>query len=153
MEFCTMDQVRRFLEVAPEFEKAIVESGILLIKYWLEVSPEEQTRRLEARIDDPSQDLETVANGPEVLQPMVRLFPGPRRHVQGDRHPLGPVACCEVRRQEARAAQCDHAPSVADPLRGAAIREVVLPKRQKPHGYTDPNYPYKIVPEREWAES
>src|SRR5271165_2967617 len=53
MEFCTMEQVRRFLEVAPEFEKAIVESGILLIKYWLEVTPEEQTRRLEARINDP----------------------------------------------------------------------------------------------------
>jgi polyphosphate kinase len=53
MEFCSMEQVKRFLEVAPEFEKAIVESGILLIKYWLEVSPEEQTRRLEARINDP----------------------------------------------------------------------------------------------------
>src|SRR5271165_548759 len=53
MEFCSMGQVGRFLEVAPEFEKAIVESGINLIKYWLEVSPEEQTRRLEARIDDP----------------------------------------------------------------------------------------------------
>ena len=53
MEFCSMEQVKRFLEVAPEFEKAIVESGIILIKYWLEVSPEEQTRRLEARIDDP----------------------------------------------------------------------------------------------------
>ena len=39
--------------MAPEFEKAIVESGIILIKYWLEVSEEEQTRRLEARIDDP----------------------------------------------------------------------------------------------------
>ena len=39
--------------MTPEFEKAIVESGIVLIKYWLEVSPEEQTRRLEARIDDP----------------------------------------------------------------------------------------------------
>ena len=53
MEFCSMEQVRRFLEVAPAFEKAIVESGILLVKYWLEVSPEEQTRRLEARIKDP----------------------------------------------------------------------------------------------------
>ena len=39
--------------MAPEIEKAIVESGILLLKYWLEVSEEEQTRRLEARIDDP----------------------------------------------------------------------------------------------------
>src|SRR6516165_12162996 len=53
MEFCTIEQTRRFLEVTPEFEKAMVESGIQLIKYWLEVSEEEQTRRLEGRIDDP----------------------------------------------------------------------------------------------------
>jgi polyphosphate kinase 2 len=52
MGLCDMDQVRRFLEVAPLFEKAAVDSGITLIKYWLEVSPEEQTRRLTARIDD-----------------------------------------------------------------------------------------------------
>ena len=48
-----MEQVKRFLEIAPEMEKAIVEFGIILIKYWLEVSEEEQTRRLEGRIDDP----------------------------------------------------------------------------------------------------
>src|SRR3984893_10894111 len=53
MEFSTMEQVKRFLEVTPAVEKAIIESGIILIKYWLEVSEEEQTRRLEARIDDP----------------------------------------------------------------------------------------------------
>ena len=52
MGFCTVDQVRRFLEIVPLFEKTVVESGIILSKYWLEVSPEEQTRRLEARIDD-----------------------------------------------------------------------------------------------------
>ena len=42
----------RFLSVVPQFEKMMVESGIILLKYWLEVSPEEQTRRLKARIDD-----------------------------------------------------------------------------------------------------
>ncbi|RPI80463.1 MAG: polyphosphate kinase 2 [Planctomycetaceae bacterium] len=52
MEFCTEKQVRRFLEMAPLVEKVMVESGIILLKYWLEVSPEEQTRRLEARIED-----------------------------------------------------------------------------------------------------
>ncbi len=52
MGFCTEEQARRFLQGVPLVEKAIVESGIVLIKYWLEVSPEEQTRRLEARIDD-----------------------------------------------------------------------------------------------------
>ncbi len=53
MGFCTSEETRRFLELAPGVEKAMVDSGILLIKYWLEVSPEEQTRRLQSRIDDP----------------------------------------------------------------------------------------------------
>ena len=52
MGFCNDKQVRRFLEVVPSVEKAIVESDVILLKYWLEVSPEEQTRRLEDRISD-----------------------------------------------------------------------------------------------------
>ena len=52
MGFCTEEQARGFLKVVPLFEKLMVDSGIILLKYWLEVSPEEQTRRLEARIDD-----------------------------------------------------------------------------------------------------
>jgi polyphosphate kinase len=53
MGFCTKEQHRRFLEICPEFEKHIVNNGIRLIKYWLEVSNKEQKRRFEARIDDP----------------------------------------------------------------------------------------------------
>ncbi len=53
MGFTPPEQVKRFLNLTPDFEKAMVESGIILIKYWLEVSPEEQTRRLTGRIDDP----------------------------------------------------------------------------------------------------
>ena len=53
MGFCTEAQHRRFLEVCPEFELFIVDDGILLIKYWLEVSDGEQKRRFEARIEDP----------------------------------------------------------------------------------------------------
>ncbi len=53
MGFCTPDQADRFLEQVPAVEKAMVESGMILIKYWLEVSPDEQTRRLERRINDP----------------------------------------------------------------------------------------------------
>src|SRR5208283_152299 len=52
MGFCSEEQVKQFLEMAPAVEKAIIESGIILLKYWLEVSEEEQTRRLESRIDD-----------------------------------------------------------------------------------------------------
>jgi polyphosphate kinase 2 len=53
MGFCTKEQHRRFLEICPAFEEQIVDNGIRLIKYWLEVSNKEQKRRFEARIDDP----------------------------------------------------------------------------------------------------
>jgi polyphosphate kinase 2 len=53
MGFCTLEETQRFLEGAPLFERTMVESGIILIKYWLEVSAGEQTRRLESRINDP----------------------------------------------------------------------------------------------------
>ena len=52
MGFCSEEEVKRFLEVVPLFEKLVREEGIILLKYWLEVSSEEQTRRLEGRIDD-----------------------------------------------------------------------------------------------------
>jgi polyphosphate kinase len=53
MGFCTPEQCERFLDQVPAVEKAMVESGIILVKYWLEVSPDEQTRRLQRRINDP----------------------------------------------------------------------------------------------------
>ena len=53
MGFCTDEQAERFLELVPAVEKAMVDSGIRLVKYWLEVSADEQTYRLESRIDDP----------------------------------------------------------------------------------------------------
>ena len=53
MGFCTEEESDRFLELVPTVERAMVDSGILLLKYWLEVSQEEQTRRLQSRIDDP----------------------------------------------------------------------------------------------------
>lgn len=52
MGFCTEHEAQRFLTMAPGAEKAMVDSGIVLLKYWLEVDPSEQTRRLRARIDD-----------------------------------------------------------------------------------------------------
>ena len=52
MGFCTEEQATAFLRVIPMFEQLMVKSGIILLKYWLEVSPEEQTRRLESRVDD-----------------------------------------------------------------------------------------------------
>nr|WP_051998742.1 polyphosphate kinase 2 [Gordonia rhizosphera] len=53
MGFCTEEQSRQFLDDVPGFERAMVASGIILLKYWLEVSPDQQTLRLQSRIDDP----------------------------------------------------------------------------------------------------
>src|SRR5215467_598854 len=47
MGFCTEEEAKRFLDTIPAVEKTIVDSGILLLKYWLEVGPDEQTKRLE----------------------------------------------------------------------------------------------------------
>ncbi len=54
MGFCTQDEYREFLRSCPEFERMLVRSGIVLIKYWFSVSDEEQERRFQARIDDPT---------------------------------------------------------------------------------------------------
>ena len=53
MGFCSKEQHRQFLEICPEFAKHVVDAGIILIKYWLEVGQKEQQRRFEARIKDP----------------------------------------------------------------------------------------------------
>ena len=52
MKFCSEDDLKGFLKVVPNVERAIVESGVILLKYWLEVGLEEQTKRLKERIDD-----------------------------------------------------------------------------------------------------
>src|SRR3954471_21639183 len=53
MGFCSEKEHRRFLELCPQIEKFMVDGGVILVKFWLEVSNEEQQRRFEARIDDP----------------------------------------------------------------------------------------------------
>ncbi|MGX7696878.1 polyphosphate kinase 2 [Gordonia polyisoprenivorans] len=53
MGFCTEEQTKQFLTEAPEYERSIVASGVILLKYWLEVSEGQQTLRLQSRIDDP----------------------------------------------------------------------------------------------------
>jgi polyphosphate kinase len=53
MAFCSEDEAFRFLRLAPLVERAMVDSGIILLKYWLEVDEDEQTRRINSRIDDP----------------------------------------------------------------------------------------------------
>jgi polyphosphate kinase 2 len=54
MGFCTNDEYEEFLRTCPEFERMLIRSGIILIKYWFSVSDEEQEKRFQARIDDPT---------------------------------------------------------------------------------------------------
>lgn len=54
MGFCTQDEYNEFLRSCPEFERMLVRSGIVLVKYWFSVSDEEQERRFQARISDPT---------------------------------------------------------------------------------------------------
>jgi polyphosphate kinase len=81
MGFCTEEQAKRFLEMVPAFERVIVDSGIILLKYWLEVSPEEQTRGSTHRRR--AEDLEVVRYGPQILFALVRLFTSTGRDVSG----------------------------------------------------------------------
>ena len=53
MGFCTDDEYREFLRSCPEFERMLVQSGMILLKYWFAISPEEQERRFKARLEDP----------------------------------------------------------------------------------------------------
>jgi polyphosphate kinase len=153
MEFCSLEQVKRFLEVTPEFEKAIVESGIVLIKYWLEVSPEEQTRRLEARINDPRKIWKL---SPMDLKSYSRWYDYSRARDDMFKATDTPWAPWHViRSDDKRRARLN---TIANLLSQISYEETprekpVLPKRQKPHGYAEPDYPYKYVPELNWTSA
>ncbi len=153
MEFCSMEQVKRFLEVAPEFEKAIVESGITLIKYWLEVNPEEQTHRLEARIEDPRKIWKL---SPMDLKSYNRWYDYSRARDDMFKATDTPWAPWHVIRSDdkkrARLNAISHFLSQI-PYQDLPRDKPVLPKRQKAHGYEEPDYPYKVVPELDWSAS
>ncbi len=150
MDFCSMEQVKRFLEVTPEFEKAIVESGIALIKYWLEVSEEEQTRRLEARIDDPRKIWKL---SPMDLKSYSRWYDYSRARDDMFKATDTPWAPWHVVRSDdkkrARLNVISHLLSQI-PYEELERQRPELPNRQKPHGYEEPRYPYKVVPELKW---
>jgi polyphosphate kinase len=150
MEFSTMDQVKRFLELTPAVEKAIIESGIILIKYWLEVSEEEQTRRLEARIDDPRKIWKL---SPMDLKSYSRWYDYSR--ARDDMFKATDTSWAPwyvVRSDDKRRARLN---VISHFLKQIPYGELpqdkpTLPKRQKAHGYVDADYPYKLVPELAW---
>jgi polyphosphate kinase 2 len=147
MEFCTEEQARHFLEIVPSVERAIVESGIILLKYWLEVSPEEQTRRLEGRIHDGRKiwklspmDLKSYSRWYDYSRARDEMFTA----TDTAWAPWFVVHSDDKRR--ARLNIISHLLSRI-PYKEAPREKVKLPKRQKAKGYKEPDYPYKFIPE------
>jgi len=148
MGFCTEEQARNFLQTVPLVEKAIVDSGVILIKYWLEVSEEEQTRRLESRIDDGRKiwklspmDLKSYSRWYDYSRARDEMFAA----TDTDFAPWHVARTDDKRR--ARLNLISHLLSKI-PYKKAPREKVKLPKRQKAHGYREPAYPYKLVPEK-----
>src|SRR5215813_5860767 len=147
MGFCTEDEAKRFLAITPHVEKTMVDSGIILLKYWLEVSPEEQARRLEARIDDRRKiwklspmDLKSYSRWYDYSRARDDMF-------AATDNAFAPwyVAHSDDKKR-ARLNIISHLLSKI-PYKKVPRPKVKLPKRQKPGGYKEPDYPYKAVPE------
>ena len=150
MGFCSDDDVKRFLEVTPNAERLVVESGIILVKYWLEVSEQEQTRRLEGRIHDGRKiwklspmDLESYRRWYDYSRARDEMIAAtdtswaPWFLVQSDD------------KKRARLNIISHLLRQI-PYKDLPRDKVKLPKRHDPHGYREPDYPFRHVPELRW---
>jgi polyphosphate kinase len=137
MGFCTEAQHRRFLQVCPEFELFIVDDGIVLIKFWLEVSDEEQKRRFEARIKDP---LRQWKLSPMDLSSRSKWFEYSRaRDVMLKATDTKFAPWWIVRSDDKRRARlnCIRHLLEAIPYEGVPRNEVKLPKRSMKGAYDD----------------
>jgi polyphosphate kinase 2 len=148
MGFCTEEQARKFLKAAPLVEQAIVDSGVILLKYWLEVNPDEQTRRLKDRIDDgrklwklTGMDLKSYSRWYDYSRARDEMFAATD---------TGFAPWYVVRSDDKKRARLNMITHLLSkiPYEEPPREKVKLPKRQKPHGYRDPKYPFKYVEER-----
>jgi len=148
MKFCSEEQVREFLEVVPRLEKSVVDSGVLLIKYWLEVSMDEQTRRLQDRIEDGRKiwklspmDLKSYSRWYDYSRARDDMF-------AASDTPYAPwiVAKTDDKRRGRLNIIADLLSRV--PYKDSPKEKVKLPKRQKRGSYQEPDYPHKYVKER-----
>ena len=150
MGFCTEEQSKHFLKLAPLTERAMTDSGIILLKYWLEVSEEEQTRRLEARIDDRRKiwklspmDLKSYSRWYDYSHARDEMF-------QATDTPWAPwYVVHSDDKKRARLNVITHLLKHI-PYEELPREKIKLPDRQKAHGYKEPDYPYKLVPELTW---
>jgi polyphosphate kinase len=148
MGFCSEELVEKFLKSVPDVEKAMVDSGIILIKYWLEVSMEEQTRRLESRIDDRRKiwkltpmDLNSYGRWHDYSRARDAMFAA-----TDTKFAPWHVARTDDKRR-GRLNIITHLLAQI-PYKEAPREKVKLPKRQKRGGYREPDYPFKFIEER-----
>jgi len=147
MGFCTEKEARRFLELVPLFEKMMIESGIILLKYWLEVSPEEQTRRLEGRINDGRKiwklspmDLKSYSRWHDYTKARDEMF------ASTDTAWAPWYVALSDDKKKARLNIIKHLLSKV-PYKEALREKVKLPKRQQESKYKSPDHPFKYIPE------
>ncbi|RAO74632.1 polyphosphate kinase 2 [Dyella jiangningensis] len=148
MGFCSEEQVESFLRVTPLVERGIVQSGIILLKYWLEVSEDEQTRRLKGRIHDGRKvwklspmDLKSYSRWYDYSRARDDMF----KATDTQFAPWLVVDSNDKRRARLNI--------IADLLSRIPYEEVdrpkvELPKRQKRGGYRDPDYPFRYIPQK-----
>jgi polyphosphate kinase 2 len=147
MGFCTDEQATRFLAGVPLIEKAMVESGIVLIKYWLEVSPDEQTRRLESRIADGRKiwklspmDVKSYDRWLDYSRARDEMF----KATDTSWAPWFVVRSDDKKR--ARLNLIKHLLSRV-PYKALKHEKVKLPKRKTSGKYKEIDYPFKFIPE------
>jgi polyphosphate kinase 2 len=148
MGFCTDEQYERFLKVCPAWEKDIINAGVALIKYWFEVSQEEQTCRFSERIDDPRKIWKL---SPMDLESHRRWYDYSRARdamLAATDTPESPWYI--VKADDKRRARLNCIAHFLSKIPYEAIRQekVALPSRQKANGYEEPDYPYNFVPEK-----
>ena len=147
MGFCTPQETERFLGLVPAWEKAMTDSGILLLKYWLEVSPDEQTLRLKSRIHDPRKiwklsdmDLKSYSRWYDYSRARDAMF------AASDTAWAPWFIAHTDDKKRGRLNIISHLLSQV-PYTPLAHRDIVLPKRQRPGGYTEPDLPLRHIPE------
>ena len=146
MGFTKPEEVARFLALAPLMEKAMVDSGILLLKYWLEVSPDEQTRRLESRMHDPRKiwkltdmDLKSYSRWYDYSRARDAMF------AATDTAWAPWYVAHTDDKKRGRLNIISHLLSQV-PYKPLTPRDVTLPKRQRPGGYQEPDLPLRYIP-------
>ncbi|MCP8937912.1 polyphosphate kinase 2 [Alsobacter sp. SYSU M60028] len=145
MGFCTEAEAQVFLSAVPKVEKAMVDSGIILIKFWLEVSEDEQTRRIKDRIDDPRKVWKL---SPMDLKSYTRWYDYSRARddmFQNSDTQWAPWIV--VPSDDKRRARLNIIRHILDtvPYDKVKREKIKLPKRQKPGDYRDPLHPVTLV--------